>query len=542
LSSIRLTAIISFVGEIKADWIEHAADRHIKLNDAEENHLRNNNGYTKARTAFSNRINMSLNNKLLSLNGMAGATLNSELYLLQELIIEHTFTLENNNPVNSTAYKNLSSNFESVMKMTQIFNPLIWRWEAEKQVKITVNSNTATKTCEITIKGRDSEVRKAREEFDSFLTWLQNCAVIRHPNAGVSPRLLRPQIRKNCEDIEERISHVTDPKRTSVDLYNNTKGSKATRETRMEVVAWIAVCNFHCKLEGGFVRDWIVRKDVARPNNLAPKDWIEYALNNNNEKIPSMNKEVVPADLDCHLPTHAYFDIEKFQDALYKYDIKCKVYRENWRYILLIDEGASTGPFTMDLIEPHVALTHDRIDFDVSNLVLERNYTRDIGMRIDIQQKPYSIELETIIDNIKNKRFQVLRPIDKWVTQRVDKMTRIRHWQQLGEPFNVIPNPHPKYNAVLVPLHYTSTLYQALSQQMKLINGIHIVSIEQIKNPHLEEMYEGMRKVIARQCTGNKPNERKLFHGTSGDAINGIIDDGFDDRFFNPDGAWGKIY
>ena len=59
----------------------------------------------------------------------------------------------------------------------------------------------------------------------------------------------------------------------------------------------------------------------------------------------------------------------------------------------------------MDLIEPHVALTHDRIDFDVNNLSVEKEYTRELGMRIDIQQKPYEIELETIVDNIKNKPF-----------------------------------------------------------------------------------------------------------------------------------------
>jgi hypothetical protein len=309
----------------------------------------------------------------------------------------------------------------------------------------------------------------------------------------------------------------------------------------MEVVAWIAVCEFHCKLEGGFVRDWIIGKYTARPNNLDPKHWVEYSTNANNQNIPRMIEEIVPADLDCHLPSHASFDIEKFQDALFKHGIICKVEREEWRYVILIDEGTRTGPFTMDLIEPHVALAHDRIDFDVSNLVLERNYTRDLGMRIDIQQKPYSIELETIVDNIKNKRFQVLRPIDKWVTKRIHKMVDIRQWQQLGQPFNVIPNPHPRYNAVLVPLHYTSTLYQAVSIQMKWISGIRIVSIEQIKNPHLEEMYEGMKKLITRQHPKRIPNERELFHGTSGEAINGIVEDGFDDRYFSSSGHWGRL-
>ncbi|CAF4662023.1 unnamed protein product [Rotaria sp. Silwood2] len=331
---------------------------------------------------------MELNNRLLSLTGTADVTLKSELYLLQQLIVQQTFSLQNNNTKDSTAYKNLSQNLFSGTKMTQIFNPMIRRWAAQKQVTITVNSNAATKACDITVKGRDSEIRKVKEEFDSFLGWLQMCAVVRHPDSGVSPRLLRAQVRANCEDTEERISHITDPKRTYIDLYNNVKSSTATRETRMEVVAWVAVCKFNCK---------------SRPDIANPKDWIEYKANRHGVNIPYMNKEVAPADLNCHLSTYGSFDIEKFQDELHKFGMKCECYREEWRYILLIDESVRTGPFTLDLIEPHVALTHDRIDFDVSNLVLEKNYTRDLGMRIDIQQKPYSIELETIINYIKNK-------------------------------------------------------------------------------------------------------------------------------------------
>jgi hypothetical protein len=59
-----------------------------------------------------------------------------------------------------------------------------WRWNAQKQVEITINSITATKTCEITVKGRDSDNKKVRDEFTSFIGWLRNCAVIQHPNAG----------------------------------------------------------------------------------------------------------------------------------------------------------------------------------------------------------------------------------------------------------------------------------------------------------------------------------------------------------------------
>ncbi|CAF4941334.1 unnamed protein product, partial [Rotaria sp. Silwood1] len=540
LSSVRLVAIISFLGKIKADWIDHDVTRDIKLNEVEEKLLKTNNGYSTATTLFSKNVQMRLNNTLLSLTGKTGVTLKTELYLLQQLIVQRPFSLENNNNKGSTAYKNLSQNLFSVTKMTQIFNPMIRRWEAEKQVTITVNSNTATKTCDITVKGRNSEIKKVKDEFNSYLGWLQTCAVVRHPNSGVSPRLLRSQVRVNCEDIEERISRITDPKRTYIDLYNNVKGSKATRETRMEVVAWIAVCKFNCKLEGGFVRDWVVGKYKATPANIKLNDWIEYKPNRQGVRIPYMIKQVVPGDLDCHLPTFGSFDIEKFQDKLHKFDIKCKYYREEWRYILLIDENTQTGPFTIDLIEPHVALTHDRIDFDVSNLVLEKNYTRDLGMRIDIQQKPYSIELETVVNNIKNKQFYVLRSIDDKLKERLEKMTEIRHWKQLEPTFNILPNPPWKSNALLVPLHHTSITYQALLKQMQLINSsIQIKSIEEIKNPYLEEIYEGMKKVISTERPGFNPNERELFHGTSGDAIQGITDYGFDDRFYNLNQAWG---
>ncbi|CAF2687732.1 unnamed protein product [Rotaria sp. Silwood2] len=296
-----------------------------------------------------------------------------------------------------------------------------------------------------------------------------------------------------------------------VDLYNCVKGRDAIRETRMEAVAWIAVCKVHCKLEGVFVRDWVIgnyRELHQRRNN--PKSWIQYKQNPKGQQIPHIIKEIVPSDLDCHLPLYRYFDIDKFRDELYEVDIICEVIREDWRYILLIDENAPTGSLTMDLIEPHVALMHDRIDLDVSNLSLEKDYLREIGMRIDITQSPYSIELETIVQNIKNKCFQVLRPLDPLVNDHVQKMIQ-RQWKQVGKPTNYIPRPYVKYNAVLVPIPSASTLHQALSGKIKAIGpNVTIISIDEIKNSLLEDTYEAMKKIIARQCKGN-PNEKKLY-------------------------------
>ena len=358
------------------------------------------------------------------------------------------------------------------------------------------------------------------------------------------PRLLHPQMRKLYPDIEKKITRITDSERTMVELYNSVKGTNATRETRMEAVAWIAVCKFHCKLEGGFVRDWVVGSYSYCPPGMKnnPKSWINYQTNQNGIQIPYMHQEIVPADLDCHLPVHAYFDIDRLRDELYKLDIECEVFREDWRYVLLIDKDAPTGPFTMDLIEPHVALTHDRIDFDVSNLSLEKDYPREIGMRIDITESPYSIQLEDIVENIRAKRFQVLRPDDDNVRDRMRKM-KARNWTQYGELMSHIPNPSPKYYAVLVSLPTSSNLYQAVKQQMQNIgSSLKILSMEEIKNPLLEATYESMKKIIAKQCRsqGYNPNEQKLFHGTNFDGSNGIIEDGFDDRFFNPNGAWGE--
>ncbi len=113
---------------------------------------------------------------------------------------------------------------------------------------------------------------------------------------------------------------------------------------------------------------------------------------------------------------------------------------------------------------------------------------------------------------------------------------------RIGEPFAILPEPHPHYYAVLVPLHYSSTLYEDLSQKMQTIGpSLQIISIEQIGNPYLEDSYDAMKKIIAKQCRGFNPNERELFHGTSDAAIKGITEDGFDDRYFSRDGAWGKF-
>lgn len=345
--------------------------------------------------------------------------------------------------------------------------------------------------------------------------------------------------------MEERISHVTDSKRTTIDLWNALQGPDATRETRMEAVAWIAICRFGCKLEGGFVRDWIVGNYTARPQgtNADPSTWVIYVTNAEKQKMPTMHNEVVPADLDCHLPIFNYFDIDKFLDFMHKYQIECKVFREQWRYVLLFDEQTKTGPFTMDLIEPHVALTHDRLDFDVSNLVVEMNYTKELGMRVNTEQPPYSIDIETIVERIRQKKLQILRPSDDILQRRIKKMVDVRGWTVINPSLYVIPRPPGKHRVVIVSLPADSDLYKDMVKEMQAIANAQVLKIEQLRNPGLEELYLGMKKLIQSQCKDRNANERCLFHGTKGKAIDGIRDYGYDDRFTGANtakGDWGR--
>lgn len=388
------------------------------------------------------------------------------------------------------------------------------------------------------------ELRTSETESQTVWSWFASFLTL---FLDIPPRLLIPQVRHKYLDIEERISHVTDSKRTTIDLWNGLQGPEATRETRMEVVAWIAICRFGCKLEGGFVRDWIVGHYVAKPkgNNTDPSTWISYRINSEKLSIPVIHNEVVPADLDCHLPVFTYFDIDKFLDFMHKYQIECQVFREQWRYILLFDEHTKTGPFTMDLIEPHVAITHDRIDFDVSNLLVEKNYTKELGMRVDIENPPYSIDLETIVDRICQKKLQILRPTDEILQQRIEKIVNIRGWTVIHPALHVIPRPPGKHRVVVVSLPLLSELYQDLVKQMRAIPNAQVLKIEQIRNPGLEELYLGMKKLIQAQCEDGNVNERKLFHGTKGIAIDGIRDYGYDDRFTGANtakGDWGESH
>jgi hypothetical protein len=183
-TSLRSKAILSFIGEIKSQWADHSIIRRLPVANDEATHLKSDHRFTNAESKYSSHIKMSLTDTNITLSGPAGTVFDAESHLLQAMIEEYTFVLENTNPPSGSAYTNLARNLKSMMKMPHIFNPMKWRWKHEKQVTITVNCNTSTNVCEITVKGRNSEYKNVKKEFGSFLSWLQNCAVIRHPNTS----------------------------------------------------------------------------------------------------------------------------------------------------------------------------------------------------------------------------------------------------------------------------------------------------------------------------------------------------------------------
>jgi hypothetical protein len=183
-SAARSTAVISFVGEIKPSWIQHQLERRFVLTSEEKQYLESRNVLKKIRSFISTVVNLVQNKPTFVLKNEAGIVFNDELELRKELITTKTFELENKCKQGTAEHENLSRNLESVTKMVYIFQPMRWRWEAEKQMKITVDTNPAGKTCVVKVNGRLSEQAKVKNEFKQFERWLKRCVVIRHPNSG----------------------------------------------------------------------------------------------------------------------------------------------------------------------------------------------------------------------------------------------------------------------------------------------------------------------------------------------------------------------
>ncbi|CAF5227652.1 unnamed protein product, partial [Rotaria magnacalcarata] len=145
-------------------------------------------------------------------------------------------------------------------------------------------------------------------------------------------------------------------------------------------------------------RDRIINNRVSPSSDANPESWIDSERKTD---IPVLHSKIAPSTIDCHLPIDKYFDIEHLLDEMHKYeDITVEVFRQHGQYVLLFDRKALTGPFILNLTEPHVALTQGSIDFDINNLYVERGHTQELGQRVDLSGPPCSSDLEEIVKKI----------------------------------------------------------------------------------------------------------------------------------------------
>lgn len=244
--------------------------------------------------------------------------------------------------------------------------------------------------------------------------------------------------KENNLDIQDRIDLVTNDRYMPTDLLTRRNSS---RELRMAFAAWILVCKFESILYGGFVRDWIVGNYTSRPRNVPPKKWIQY-----HRSKPRLHEAVVPADLDCRLPTNKSYDIKEIIDNFEKAGMQVRLYDYPSLYLLLLDANTNTGPFIIDLNKPNSTSTYyhsmhididNSIDFDVNNLFVQKNCTNCLGMRFDITKPPYSITVDEIVTNINRKSFHLLSEIDNTrkgqvINERFKKMER-RGWKCIDQ-------------------------------------------------------------------------------------------------------------
>jgi hypothetical protein len=337
--------------------------------------------------------------------------------------------------------------------------------------------------------------------------------------------------------MEERIARIANSKLMPEDLWPRVYSRMATRESRMEVVAWVAVCKFNCSLVGGFVRDWIVANEVGRPSpTIPPSKWVEFDTASN---TVFLLKELVPSDLDCKIPLDCYFDLEKFCDEVKRFNMIPRIHRSERVYRLLFDQFQPTGPFILDLIEPYSYIDVRMPDLDVSNLYVKRDQLNELSQHIDLSKPPYFLDVVQIMKNIKKKEFHVLPSINERIMSRINKMIT-RGWTQIGSPLIDKPDRiKPKF--VITPLLRDFESYQTIENLMQQIAGMSIISIERICNSELDCIYESMKKLIANECIDNNPNEKFLFHGIHTDKITKIITEGFDYGLLKINGRFGKV-
>ena len=121
-SAVRSSAILSFVGEIKSEWLQKRVTQRLLLNAAEEKKLKDDDILNKVRQYFHN-VQLKVDNGVLILEGPSGVTLAAQMDILRKLVVTLNFELENRCKPRTVEYENLKRNFEDYQECSTFLIP-----------------------------------------------------------------------------------------------------------------------------------------------------------------------------------------------------------------------------------------------------------------------------------------------------------------------------------------------------------------------------------------------------------------------------------
>ncbi|CAF1156177.1 unnamed protein product, partial [Didymodactylos carnosus] len=132
-TAVRQIALLSFVGEVKSTWLENRICRAFNGNEEEKQQFL---GIYPLLSKDVVHVEILVDNNKLKLSGKVGDVLDLELLLKRQLLTTRKFTILNGLNI----HENYKRNVESLACIPHIFNPLKWRWKAQEQVDIVINT------------------------------------------------------------------------------------------------------------------------------------------------------------------------------------------------------------------------------------------------------------------------------------------------------------------------------------------------------------------------------------------------------------------
>jgi hypothetical protein len=306
-------------------------------------------------------------------------------------------------------------------------------------------------------------------------------------------------------------------------------GPTATRESRMSVVARIAILDFNCRISGGFLRDWIVRGERQHPAtppggaNRFNNDWLMTVAPGVGFIKYDMQEGVIPKDLDAELPHDEYFDVARFIGEVRKAGITVDHYEHVAQRHVFVFE-ADRGPFTMDCIEHHFAALHAMADFD-ANLLTVMSPCEDL---VGLKAAHGGLDVDTIIGRILKKELLQLKSDDPTMIKRVQKM-EARGWTVVDRAVHQ-PVVARSTRSTMVRVYRDDDEVKEHYRAVHDMGGRDI-QIYRIENRIATLIFDAEHERVKEE-NGGDANEKLLYHGTKGDAALSILHSGFDDRYW----------